>query len=396
MAGLMETLFGADGIGGQPGLVGKAGNAVWNGTGELPKGAGLGQTVANSLGNIPHFLTDIAVKNPLEILKNPMSALNDKGEVSITRLLFPDYRRKAVKQGKEAEELRKAQITQQVMNTYDKGKELISSFGAGERKPIVDQLEQSGVDPEALNAMLGAAGRQDAAQAAAAQMAQEQGVTPELAQGLTPAQNVSLATGIKRQTLAERNSEIREQRAAEAASYRVAREKRLLTRPGPVSPEEEALQSQAGLVSKQAFKDAQKTSAVPPIIPDTGDEVLNGVLARQAAERASVAPGLAAASARKKFLARARKTVDAIPADNRKAVVFKKAANEALLQAEQMPQNVGLDSPVLQDVPLPTDPAERMQAAHDLGTTLLKAGFPPEKAAAELLRRGFTAEELPE
>ena len=46
--------------------------------------------------------------------------------------------------------------------------------------------------------------------------------------------------------------------------------------------------------------------------------------------------------------------------------------------------------------PLPTDPAERLQAADRLGKELLAAGFPPEKAAAELIRRGFAPEELPE
>jgi hypothetical protein len=121
MASLMETLFGPDAKpGGQPGLVGKAGNAVWNGTGELPEGAGFLETLGKSLGNIPHMLTDIAVKNPLEILKNPASALNDRGEVSLTRLLFPDFRRETVKQDQQRAKVRDAYAQAQVVNTYEK------------------------------------------------------------------------------------------------------------------------------------------------------------------------------------------------------------------------------------------------------------------------------------
>lgn len=106
--GLMETLFGPDGIGGEPGLVGKAGNAVWQGTGELDPQAGLGETVVKSLGNIPHLLTDIAIKNPLEILKDPASVLNDQGQISFTRLLFPDFRRNVVKAEQQQAEAQKA------------------------------------------------------------------------------------------------------------------------------------------------------------------------------------------------------------------------------------------------------------------------------------------------
>jgi hypothetical protein len=116
--GLAEMLFGPDGVGGQPGLVGKAGNAVWNGTGELGPDAGFLETLGKSLGNIPHMLTDIAVKNPLEILKNPASALNDRGEVSLTRLLFPDFRRETVKQQQQAAKVNEAVDQAKVVNAY--------------------------------------------------------------------------------------------------------------------------------------------------------------------------------------------------------------------------------------------------------------------------------------
>jgi len=179
MAGILDMLFGPDGVGGQPGLAGKAGNAVWQGTGDLSEGAGVGETLAKGLGNIPHFLTDIAIKNPLEILKNPSSALNDRGEVSITRLLFPDFRRAAVKEEKEQQKLRDAAISAHVFNTYQKGAGILSGAATdraqGEmRKALVAQ----GLDPAVLQPYANAA---KAERHAARKAGAAAGLLPEVA-----------------------------------------------------------------------------------------------------------------------------------------------------------------------------------------------------------------------
>jgi len=104
--------------------------------------------------------------------------------------------------------------------------------------------------------------------------------------------------------------------------------------------------------------------------------------------------------ARKKAFAKGKKRALRAIDENvrplsRKAIATRKAAKEAI-GAAQMPQDVGADSPIINEAALPTDPAERIAAAEELGKQLLAAGFPPEKAAAELLRRGFRPEELPE
>ena len=120
MAGLMDFLFNSDGPGGQPGAVGNTLNngilnTVLGGVGKVIAPAG--NAVAGGLGD---FIADVTTKNPLEILKNPASALNDQGQVSLTRLLFPYFRREAVKADQQQAKLKDAYTQAQVINTYER------------------------------------------------------------------------------------------------------------------------------------------------------------------------------------------------------------------------------------------------------------------------------------
>lgn len=392
----MTALFGPDGIGGQPGLVGKAGNAVWNGTGDLPEGAGFGATLANSLGNIPHFLTDIAVKNPLEILKNPASALNDRGEVSITRLLFPDFRRNAEKEDKQRSKLRDAYTASQVFNTYDSLVGKLMDTPADQRGGMVDFASQAGVPDEELNNALGQADAAD----------QEQHTIDEAVQTALPGVPAALTAGGTRQQglgaiLAKSRQDAIDRRANARAAASAARAAATAAKTDPRSFQQKAADRRA---EREATANAAAASA--QIAAEYAPRVKQAQL-EESGKPAAIAPEdelLTSKTLLKTQLLRARQARrnayaaidEALPPVSRQNIGLRKKLRQVVPAVVQAAQDVGLDNPVLADVPPPTDPAQRVAAAHELGTALLKAGFPPEKAAAEMLRRGYKPEELPE
>ena len=268
MAGLMEMLFGPDGVGGQPGLAGKAGNAIWQGTGELSPNAGFGETIAKSLGNIPHMLTDIAIKNPLEILKDPSSALNDNGEVSITRLLFPDFRRNAVKQRKDQEKLESAMTSARIFNTYDELKNRFMEAPTDQLGGLAQMADASGIPSEQIESALAAANvqRQKDEAARTAILSEYPDLPPSLLEDASPedALRVWLASNrdkaiSTRQTLRDVATDKRREDAAEEARRREARtEKRMLDR-----EERQRLKEQANAAAAAARKAVEDKYELP-------------------------------------------------------------------------------------------------------------------------------------
>jgi len=391
---LMTALFGDDGIGGKPGLVGKAGNAVWNGTGDLPEGAGFLDTLGNSLGNIPHMLTDIAVKNPLEILKNPASALNSRGEVSITRLLFPDFRREADKQAKQEAKVNDAIASAKVVNAYD-----------GILKSI---FEAPGAQGDAgVQQAIGMGVPQDQAERAAAQDIgtdmQQQDVEQQAVQLGIPAGAAPYVQPEQLPGLSMRKSGIDNE--GRRLTLAEARERRLGMAPPPKSPEAKADDRRTERAANRVFDTTatQVEQGLPPLIEGgITDPGLRGSLKAKVPQFA-VQEGQKAADqvlgvSKRRFgqtKREAKKIVrEQIPLTSRKNIVARREAEAAIDSA--LPQDIGMDSPILDDSPLPSDPATRMVMAETLAEKLLAAGFPPEKVVVELLRKGFTDEEIPE
>lgn len=147
--------------------------------GEIGKGAvGAGKGAAN-------WLTDVIFKNPVEVLKNPASILNDRGEVSVTRLLFPDFRRQRVAEQESFAQAQQARAQAQALAAYgDIAKMFMDAptdTAQGElRKGLVEQ----GIVDEDMSRRLGAAaksGRHESRQAGA-----QVGLMPEVANLATP------------------------------------------------------------------------------------------------------------------------------------------------------------------------------------------------------------------
>ena len=170
-------------------------------------------------------------------------------------------------------------------------------------------------------------------------------------------------------------------RADREAGLRASREARLAGQPKPKTFAEKAAERRAERASNRVF-DAEAANAeatAGPLIDTITDPAMRGKLRAKAVGQAKAA---------------AEQVInETLPPTSRKNLAARRAAKQAL---KEIPDDRLAPDPVIDETPLPTDPAERVKAAEVLGTQLLKAGFPPDKAAAELIRRGFKPEELPE
>lgn len=187
MAGIMEALFGADGIGGQSGAVGAIGDSVME-KGLLGTAMGGAGKIIAPIGNLINggtgdWLSDVITKNPLEILKDPVSAFNDKGQLSLARILFPNYRRQAVEQ-------RKMAAMAETMKTYGDLAKMFTDSKTDTSQGILRKgMVAQGADPAVLQPYADAAkaerhfGRRN--QAAIAQEAQAMGMTPNMTQDMS-------------------------------------------------------------------------------------------------------------------------------------------------------------------------------------------------------------------
>lgn len=161
MPGILEALFGADGIGGQPGAVG---NTLNNGIANTVLG-GVGKIIAPvgnaAVGGLGDWVADVVTKNPLEILKNPTSILNDRGEPSWTRVLFPDFRRQDIKAKQQASKALDLKATADSLSMLGDMGKFLQGIKPDQRAPYVAQMEEAGVPSEQTNLALGQANAAD-------------------------------------------------------------------------------------------------------------------------------------------------------------------------------------------------------------------------------------------
>lgn len=209
MAGLLEALFGPDGIGGQSGAVGKVAdqgilNTVLGGAGKVI--APVGNTAVGGLGD---WVADVVTKNPLEILKNPMSVLNDRGEPSWTRVLFPEFRRNDMRNKEMAAKAKQLEATTASLSMLGDMGKFLQGLKPDQRAPYVQQFEAAGGTPEQSNAALGLASAADQESEIARQaiLAEDPTLPHGLLKGLTPEKGLSTLVGLRaaKATAAERN-----------------------------------------------------------------------------------------------------------------------------------------------------------------------------------------------
>lgn len=70
--------------------------------------AGFAGGLGNFIGGLGGTVSDLALHTLPDFVKNPESFFNEKGELSLTRVAVPEYRRDKIKEAKSAEETKKA------------------------------------------------------------------------------------------------------------------------------------------------------------------------------------------------------------------------------------------------------------------------------------------------
>jgi hypothetical protein len=371
--------------------------------GGLKRVGDAGVDVGKAVAEIP---LNIVTAIP-DFVKDPDVFLSGGRLGAVGALLSKDYRTKQKADLTAAREWDKFQKTRQAV---DWATELFSDTPFAQRHTAVAQATQAGVSDDLIEQSLAqASGRDQRARIAREGVATAlPDIPPELVAetNFTPEQAVATIVDANN---AKADDAYRDSRAAIAdanAAKRLTlaerREQRLKAQPPAQTPEEKEARRRLGRKADYAFKSTteQLEQGLPGAIAGITDPTLAGSLRAKmpshiAEEADKAAAEIMAESqtrfGQKKRLAK-REIKKAIPLKSRKDIAARREAEAAVDAA--MP--VGLDSPILDDSPLPTDPSSRLALADSLGQKLIEAGFPPDKAAAELLRRGFTPEELPE
>lgn len=116
------------------------------------------------LGSLFGHATDMTIRQLPDFVKDPESFFNNKGELSMTRVLSPDFRRDAVKERKQAEETRKAALIAQGFNQANKFFEnTMAAPTAGAAQEYGHMLPAGSLTPEQMNAAMRARTDADAA-----------------------------------------------------------------------------------------------------------------------------------------------------------------------------------------------------------------------------------------
>lgn len=209
--GLSEILFGADGVGGQPGVAGKAldfamgtdidvnAPAPTTGQGQLAK-------YGKDLARLPLTLA----KLPLDFISDPSTFLRGSGGGADFAAIFsPTYRKEKVAARKREEAFDKLRMTFQGLKMADDFGQMLNDAPADQRSDLLAEMEAGGTDSERLNSMAGVALSGDRRRdALVSQIVQEDPTyTPEMLVGLTDDDAFDLLGRIRREADVERRSQ---------------------------------------------------------------------------------------------------------------------------------------------------------------------------------------------
>jgi hypothetical protein len=141
--------------------------------GDAPGGFAGGS--GNFLGSLFGNVSDIALRTIPDIIKDPESFLNERGELSATRVLIPEYRREVQKENSQREEMRKAALA---ASAISQGKTFLeSALGLHTNEAREAAQGVYGNDPRFAAAVQAANAESAAARPAAA----EAGLLPSVA-----------------------------------------------------------------------------------------------------------------------------------------------------------------------------------------------------------------------
>ena len=379
--------------------------------------AGFAGGLGDFIGGLGGRVSDLALHTLPEFVKDPSSFFNDRGELSMTRVISPDFRRNAVKERKQEEQAQNAMLVARGLNQFNDFTKSLGDAPESQRAAMATQAESMGMPSGQIDAALGQANQQDQGRQQAVGMLAPDVGGQGMAEGLLSSDpNIAAAAKLSlSQRIAQRRQEAinaraaaRDARAAAAFAARDLRSpedkqaarqaEREAARQAQVAKEKATAEATAAAGDvNEKYKPLLKTAVdVPQATIDAsrqdwnpfnnypeGTKSRENLIAQRAAERRAAR-------------AEAYKAIDqAVPPNSRKNIGLRKKLRAAVPATVQTSQDVGLGNPIISDPP-PADPAERITAARTLGEQLLAAGFPPEKAVAELLRRGYTHAEIPE
>jgi len=116
------------------------------------------------LGSLFGHATDMTLRQLPEFVKDPQSFFNDRGELSMTRVLSPDFRREKVKERKQAEDTQKAALLAQGFNQANKFFEgIMSQPTAGAAQEYANTLPAGALTPQQVEAAMRARSNADTA-----------------------------------------------------------------------------------------------------------------------------------------------------------------------------------------------------------------------------------------
>lgn len=342
--GLGDILFGPDGVGGQPGLAGKAldfamGTDIDVNAPDPKTGQGQLAKYGKDLARLPFTLA----KLPVDFLTDPTTFLDGR-EIDIGAILSPTYRKEKKQARKEAADFERARNVFEGIKMFDDFTAGMSATPFDQRAAVAQQAEQAGLPSEQIDTALGAANQVDQQRASviAAIRAEDPTIPDEVLANLDPDKGLAILTRI-------RESQAIQARADASAARAQAREARLAGQPRKRTPQEVAAAARGERAATKVFDSTYENEQQGLAI--AADQVTDPVLARGlrakipefAAKRAAAAAeALVPLKQRQRAFrakkAAARSAVDkAVPLTSRKNIAISKAAHEAVA-ATKLPQ----------------------------------------------------------
>lgn len=220
--GLSEILFGADGVGGQPGVAGKAldfamgtdidvnAPAPTTGQGQLAK-------YGKDLARLPLTLA----KLPLDFISDPSTFLRGSGGGADFAAIFsPTYRKEKVAARKRDEKFEELRQTFEGIKMFDDFTAGMSATPFDQRAAVAQQAEQAGLPSEQIDTALGAANQVDQQRASviAAIRAEDPTIPDEVLANLDPDKGLAILTRIRESQAIQARADASAARSEEAVA----------------------------------------------------------------------------------------------------------------------------------------------------------------------------------